>query len=195
MSHSPPCGTVRHRPPGHHLARSGRLTATRGHPSADLESVWGHDGRGEDRPRPEAVSLALSVLSCPRHAQVLLLRSSAPSLGRAGESGSLTNQRSTLIGRPEDASLGLLKRRQNWIICTQMQPGRGNLKPQIFGRDPRASATSLYVTLRGSRDNPPWSHDNGQPSRALTMLSLRAEEDHGDRVHDRCRKMLMADDA
>jgi hypothetical protein len=32
-----------------------------------------------------------------------------------------------------------------------------------------------YVTLRGSMADPPWSHDTGPPSRALTMLSLRAE--------------------
>jgi hypothetical protein len=42
--------------------------------------------------------------------------------------------------------------------------------------------------------NPPWSHD-GPPSRALAMLSLRPEADRGDRVHDRCREMLKADDA
>jgi len=40
VSHSPLYGAVRQRPPGHHLARSRALTATRGRRSADLESVW-----------------------------------------------------------------------------------------------------------------------------------------------------------
>ena len=39
--------------------------------------VGGTMEEGEDRPRPEAVSLALSALSCPIRAQVLPLRSCA----------------------------------------------------------------------------------------------------------------------
>ena len=36
---------------------------------------------GEDRPRPEAVSLALSALSCPMRAQVLPRQRTAPGQG------------------------------------------------------------------------------------------------------------------
>ena len=72
-------------------------------------------------------------------------------------------------------------------------PGAHRSYSAIRARRPR-SRPFLYVTLRGSMANPPWSYDNGPPSRVLMMLSLRAEADRGDRVHDRCREMLVADD-
>ena len=65
-----------------HNSRSQTTLTCRERTSTDLESVLGHDGRGEDRPRPETVSLALSVC----HAQCAPKSSAAAHhpLGRAG---------------------------------------------------------------------------------------------------------------
>ena len=82
------------------------------------------------------------------------------------------------------------------------------LSPKALLVRQRAQATDLLVSpaiasrlaVSRVRDrtgfvaNPPWSHGDGPPSRVLTMLSLRAEADCDDRVHDRCREMLMAGD-